>query len=99
MVVIASSDLAHTHVATGPYGFSKAAAPFDKAVGAWAANPSTGAEWLLGVAGKLVGKALSCGFPSLVMLQGVLGRDFPRYRPRLLANTHPTYYGMLVAIF
>ena len=47
----------------------------------------------------LAGRALSCGFPSLVMLHGLLLRNWSRWQPRLLANRAPTYYGMLVAEF
>ena len=38
VVVVVSSDLAHTHLASGPYGYSAAAEPFDEAVGAWAGS-------------------------------------------------------------
>ena len=37
--VLVSSDLAHTHLASGPYGYSPAAEPFDLAVGRWASDP------------------------------------------------------------
>lgn len=30
VVVITSADLAHTHLKSGPYGYSDAAKPFDK---------------------------------------------------------------------
>lgn len=30
VVVIISADLAHTHLKSGPYGYSDAAEPFDK---------------------------------------------------------------------
>ena len=30
VVVIISADLAHTHLASGPYGYSSDAAPFDQ---------------------------------------------------------------------
>lgn len=38
VAVLISSDLAHTHLASGPYGYSPAAAPFDAAVGQWATS-------------------------------------------------------------
>ena len=85
--------------ASGPYGFSPAAAPFDRAVGRWARAPAADADALLGEAASLADKALSCGFPSLVMLHGALRQNFSRFAPRLLANAAPTYYGMAVATF
>ena len=85
--------------ASGPYGYSPAAAPFDRAVGRWARAPRENADALLGEAASLADKALSCGFPSLVMLHGALRRDFSRFTPRLLANAAPTYYGMAVATY
>lgn len=33
VVVVISADLAHTHSADGPYGYSPAAQPFDRACG------------------------------------------------------------------
>lgn len=32
VVVIISADLAHTHMSTGPYGFSNASEPFDQVI-------------------------------------------------------------------
>merc|ERR1711972_433302 len=68
VVVIISSDLAHTHLASGPYGFSEAAQPFDVAVGAWGRTLDPAP--LLVTAKALVGKALSCGYTGLVLLHG-----------------------------
>ncbi|KAK3098992.1 hypothetical protein FSP39_024996 [Pinctada imbricata] len=98
VVVMISADLAHTHSADGPYGFSKAAEPFDKAVGQWVQlqDPSS----LVKTAASYVDKALSCGFTGLVMLQGILGdKRTSQWKPELLANYHPSYYGMMVAAF
>ena len=33
VVVVISADLAHTHLASGPYGYSNASEPFDKVRG------------------------------------------------------------------
>ena len=38
VAVVISSDLAHTHLASGPYGYSASAQPFDDAVGRWGAS-------------------------------------------------------------
>merc|ERR1712039_74001 len=101
VVVIISSDLAHTHLASGPYGFSKAAEPFDLAIAEWARTLNDDA--LLVKAKSLVGDALSCGYTGLVMLHGIMSRaDKQRWQPihrGPFAIAHPTYYGMLVAGF
>ena len=101
VVLVASSDLAHTHLASGPYGYSPAAAPFDAAVGQWARDPWTFGGSLLKEAAQLESRALSCGFTSLVMMHGALmaSANRSRWSPRPLANRAPTYYGMLVATF
>ena len=102
VVVIISSDLAHTHLASGPYGFSNASEPFDRSVGHWAKDPLGNADALLVTARNLEDRAMSCGFTGLVMLHGMLfgssgraGRA-PGWDSQLLANGHPTYYGMAV---
>ena len=104
VAVLVSSDLAHTHLASGPYGYSASAEPFDEAIGAWASTLADAP--LLESARSLVADALSCGYTGLVMLHGLLtrsvafGRD--RWRPMRagpFALAHPTYYGMLVAGF
>lgn len=81
--------------------FSPDAEPFDKACGRWAATLEK--EALTVDAAKLVNKALSCGFTGLVMLEGLIARSTEKYGQRwvstLLANYHPTYYGMMVATF
>ena len=101
VALLMSSDLAHTHLASGPYGFSEAAAPFDAAVGRWAGNPMANASALLDEAAQLEKQAMSCGFTSLVFLHGALAAagNWSRWSPRVLANFAPTYYGMLVSVF
>lgn len=54
VVVIISSDLAHTHEASGPYGYSPAAEPYDKACGHWAS--SLHPTYLLDIAAQYVDK-------------------------------------------
>lgn len=96
IVVVISADLAHTHLTNGPYGFSPAAQPFDDAVGVWL--QTLDATALLETAGNLVGEALSCGFPGLVILHGMLSEGgLKQWISRMLINGHPTYYGMAVA--
>jgi len=96
---IVSSDLAHTHRADGPYGFSSAAAPFDDAVGRWM---RTLVDAHLEEATKLEqAGAKSCGYTGLVMLNGALAAlgGPAAWRSSLLGLEAPTYYGMGVATF
>jgi len=105
VAVVISSDLAHTHQASGPYGYSPAAEPFDQACGAWAATVK--GAYITVEAASLVNEALSCGYTGLVMLNGVLeraaeiaGKTVDDYWDQtMLYNAHPTYYGMMVASF
>lgn len=97
VVVIISSDLAHTHLKSGPYGFSKSAEPFDEACGKWAAGVDS--DQLLVTAAEFVDKALSCGYTGLVMLDGMLKAGSLPWRSHVYANLHPSYYGMMVASF
>ena len=104
VAVLISSDLAHTHLASGPYGYSEAAVPFDLAIGQWGSTLED--RPLLDTAKSLVASALSCGYTGLVMLHGMLTRskmakDNP-WQPMKggpFALEHPTYYGMMVAGF
>lgn len=102
VAIVISSDLAHTHLASGPYGYSPYAAKFDAAISRWARDPLHDSNALLVDAAAYEGKALSCGFTGLVMLHGALraaAAPSKRWAPRLLANEAPTYYGMAVAVF
>ena len=96
VTVIVSADLAHTHDADGPYGYSPSAQPFDTFVGKWAASRKP--LYLLQSAAGLVDAAKSCGFTGLVMLQGMMSRANV-WTSKVLANDHPSYYGMMVAAF
>jgi aromatic ring-opening dioxygenase LigB subunit len=97
VAVIISADLAHTHLASGPYGLSPAAEPFDLAVGEWARTLQSAA--LVLTAAKWAPKALSCGYTGLVMLQGLITASEAAGNPFAVAVVegpyHPTYYGML----
>ena len=99
VAVIVSSDLAHTHLASGPYGKSTAAEPFDRAIATWARSLDPAP--LLSTAKGLVADALSCGYTGLCMLHGMLTRDLAEgwtsTKGGAFAIAHPTYYGMLVA--
>jgi len=100
MVVCALSDLCNLLPSTSS---SPEAEPFDRACGRWAATLER--DFLIGEAASKVNKALSCGFTGLVMLEGFLARSAQhtyggrQWAPKLLANFHPTYYGMMVSTF
>ena len=96
VLVIISSDLAHTHLASGPYGYSNASEPFDLAISQWLENPYRNSDALLHTARNLEDRALSCGFTGLVLLHGMLFEGPGHWDTKLLANEHPTYYGMAV---
>ena len=74
VLVVVSGDLAHTHLASGPYGYNPAAVPFDAALGAWASclDPAP----LLENATALADDAKSCGFTGAVMLHGLLNASW-----------------------
>ncbi|GAU90380.1 hypothetical protein RvY_02802 [Ramazzottius varieornatus] len=96
VVVIISADLAHTHQKDGPYGYSPSAQAFDDAIGEWLQTLEPAP--LLETAATYVNEALSCGYTGLVLLHGMLSEDGLRtWKPNLLINAHPTYYGMAIA--
>jgi len=102
VALLLSSDLAHTHDSSGPYGFSSSAQPFDDAIGRWSRDPLLHREDLLRDANALVDTAMSCGYLTLIALQGALeqtGLEKGCWEWRSLALEAPTYYGMLVADF
>ena len=111
--VIVSADLAHTHTAdVMPYGNCSCAEPYDEAIGQWIETMDE--TYLLEKASheQDVG-AMSCGYTGFVLLQGMfdassydddngerMERDVHKmWRSQLLANHHPTYYGMAVGNF
>merc|ERR1712130_415352 len=97
-----SSDLAHTHTAdVMPYGNCSCAEPFDLAVGNWISTMDP--YYLLDKASyeQSIG-AMSCGYTGLVLLEGMFNASSYSdnigdiWNSQLLANYHPTYYGMAV---
>jgi len=98
IVVIISADLAHKHLASGPFGYSNQSDTFDRACGEWMVELSASA--LLETAAAVVDEVYSCGYTGLVMLHGVLMHTgSTEWTTQLLANYHPSYYGMMVASF
>jgi aromatic ring-opening dioxygenase LigB subunit len=92
---IASCDWAHTHAASGPYGFHPAAAQADALVlqALRAGDPGS----LIEMDENLASDAAIDGLWQALMLAGVLERV--PMRGELLSYEAPTYYGMLVASF
>lgn len=91
--LVASADLAHAHLAAGPYGYDEAAAVFDQAV-----QDAIGAGdllRLLAIDPAIVAAARPDGQWQLLVLAGVLARA--RMKPVLLSYEVPTYFGMLCA--
>ncbi|GIL54118.1 hypothetical protein Vafri_9661 [Volvox africanus] len=98
IAIVVSGDLAHTWDPQGPYGFSVHAERFDTAVLQWARNLDRNA--LLKTAAKNVLDAKSCGFPGMVILQGLMDNIKPdNMHSVLLEYGHPSYYGMMCAVF
>lgn len=105
IAIVISGDLAHTHSASGPYGYSPAAQPFDNAIGQWIGMLNATA--LLSTAADLQDKALSCGFTGFVALHGGIIAAMRSSRQQLdeawsselVAIGHPTYFGMAIGSF
>jgi aromatic ring-opening dioxygenase LigB subunit len=99
VVTITSADLAHTHtVNIENINLTDEADLFDKSIELWARNPLENENILLN-ASKIVTKYLSCGYIGFVILQGILKEIKTKIIQNVLINTHPTYYGMMVAKF
>eukprot|EP01065_Artemidia_motanka_P019399 TRINITY_DN23030_c0_g1_i1.p1 TRINITY_DN23030_c0_g1~~TRINITY_DN23030_c0_g1_i1.p1 ORF type:complete len:307 (+),score=53.92 TRINITY_DN23030_c0_g1_i1:67-987(+) len=99
VAVVISSDLAHTHLASGPYGYCPCAEPYDQAVGRWARDMDA-AALLRDAAQEQLRGAMSCGFTGMVMLQGLIAAAQTtdvHWSSHMYADYHPTYYGMMVA--
>lgn len=98
IVVVISADLAHKHSASGPFGYSNQSDRFDKACGEWVVELSPDA--LLVTAAAIVDEVYSCGYTGLVTLHGILAQiGLTEWTTQLLANYHPSYYGMMIASF
>lgn len=94
-IALISGDLAHTHSQDGPYKFSEKAEEFDQIIEHWVITGDK--NLLLSGAKNILDEALCCGFPGLIILQGLLEKS--NLNPRFLIRAHPSYYGMLVASF
>jgi aromatic ring-opening dioxygenase LigB subunit len=92
---VASCDWAHTHAASGPYGFHPAAAQADALVLETLQADNPGA--LIEIDEELARNAAIDGLWQALILAGVL--EAVHMRGEVLAYEAPTYYGMLVASF
>eukprot|EP01083_Nonionella_stella_P150143 477806_1 len=103
IMVMISADLAHTHYTENamPYGHCDCAPLFDKAISEWIKTMDR--RYLLQTARYEQYKgSKSCGFNGFVLLQGMFDasvEDDTDWISQLLANYHPTYYGMAVGNF
>jgi aromatic ring-opening dioxygenase LigB subunit len=90
--LVSSADLAHTHSATGPYGFHESAAAFDALLQQWVHAPKreTIAQLL-----ALQPTAKACGMSGLIMLQTIL--EATGFTCVQATYACPTYFGMMVA--
>ena len=107
IAVLISGDLSHTHLANGPYGYSNTSAPFDKAIGKWAADACgwEAAKALLERATELQPDAKSCGFTGYILWHGMMCSSSERnnrsiqFDSKVIVNRNVTYYGMIAATF
>ncbi|KAG7338091.1 hypothetical protein IV203_016981 [Nitzschia inconspicua] len=114
IAVVVSGDLAHTHLTSGPYGYSNTSLAYDAAIDAWlnssdSANPChpNAQTALLELARSLQPAALSCGFTGYVLWHGMMqcqdstaqSQDHTHFRSKLLGLGNVTYYGMCSGLF
>jgi len=92
---VASADQAHAHDPKGPYGFSSAAANFDRLV--VEAVEENELDALLSLEQKLVEDAKPDSIWQMAVLIGVL-EEVPM-KAKLISYQAPTYYGMLCATY
>eukprot|EP00656_Telonema_subtile_P031824 TRINITY_DN34858_c0_g1_i1.p1 TRINITY_DN34858_c0_g1~~TRINITY_DN34858_c0_g1_i1.p1 ORF type:complete len:330 (-),score=68.16 TRINITY_DN34858_c0_g1_i1:317-1306(-) len=98
VVVVVSTDLAHSHWANLSFGYSPAAEPFEQSVGRWAETLDS--EPLFNESAKVVDEVYACGWLGLAMLHGLLEASQENWQPQRCAGPlHPTYYGMMAAGF
>jgi aromatic ring-opening dioxygenase LigB subunit len=94
-VFVASADQAHAHLKSGPYGFDRAAAKYDRLVVNAIRDNNLGS--LLRLNRKFVEKAKPDSLWQIAILAGVV--DVVRSQSELISYEVPTYYGMACASF
>ena len=90
--IVVSADMAHTHDATGPYGFHESADAFDHLVQQWAQKPTRGG---LNELLALQPTAKACGMAGMCVLQSIF--ESANLTCAHTAYAAPTYFGMMVA--
>jgi aromatic ring-opening dioxygenase LigB subunit len=94
-VFVASADQAHAHKKSGPYGFSRAAAEYDRFV--VDAIQKNRIRSVMNLSGKFVEAAKPDSLWQMTVLAGVLSKV--RMDAELFSYQVPTYYGMICAGF
>ena len=95
VVFVASADHAHAHKRSGPYGFSRAAAEYDRLV--VEAIQENNLRALMKVDPNLVRDAKPDSLWQMAMLAGIVDRL--HMGSELYSYQVPTYYGMICAAF
>jgi aromatic ring-opening dioxygenase LigB subunit len=95
LAVVASADWSHTHLATGPYGYSPAAKELDRIVVKAAQNSDL--RSLARISDKLIEDAKPDGIWQAIILAGAL--DTTSLVGEVLCYEAPMYYGMLSAVY
>ena len=90
---IASADQAHTHKASGPYGFNRAAAQYDKII--LKAIEENDLKPVLRLSSKFVEGAKPDSLWQMAILAGIIDRV--KMKSQLFSYQVPTYYGMICA--
>jgi len=94
-VFVASADQAHAHKKSGPYGFSRAAAEYDRFV--VDAIQKNRLRSIMDLSGRFVEAAKPDSLWQMTMLAGVLSKV--RMKAEVFSYQVPTYYGMICAGF
>jgi len=92
-VFIASADQAHAHRKSGPYGFNRAAAEYDRIV--LRAIEENNLDTVLQLKSKFVEDAKPDSLWQLAMLAGIIERV--KMKSQLFSYQLPTYFGMICA--
>jgi len=92
-VFVASADQAHTHKKSGPYGFNKTSAEYDKIV--LRAIEENNLNRLLQLKSKFVEYAKPDSLWQIAILAGIIERV--KMKSQLFSYQVPTYYGMICA--
>jgi len=92
-VFVASADQAHAHKKSGPYGFNKAAAEYDRIV--LRAIEENNLNIVLRLKSKFVEYAKPDSLWQIAILAGIIERV--KVKSQLLSYQVPTYYGMICA--